>query len=83
MKITIKIRHASRKFAESVAKSVSPDNRKAPPNVIVKTRARENITTSIVKCERLETFIATVDDLLLCMDVAQKTLEEVKTDRRP
>ena len=83
MKITIKIRYASRKFAESVAKSVSPDNRKAPPNVIVKTRARENITTSIVKCERLETFIATVDDLLLCMDAAQKTLEEVKTDRRP
>ena len=83
MKITIKIRHASRKFAESVAKSVSPDNRKAPPNVIVKTRARENITTSLLKCERLETFIATVDDLLLCMDAAQKTLEEVKTDRRP
>jgi len=82
MRITIKIRHASRKFAESVAKSVSPDNLKAPPNVIVKTRARGNITTSIVKCERLETFIATIDDLLLCIDAAQKTLEEVKSDRR-
>jgi len=83
MKITIKIRHASHKFAESVAKSVSPDNLKAPPNVIVKTRASGNRTISVVKCERLETFITTVDDLLLCMDAAQKTLEEVKTDRRP
>ena len=77
MRITIKIRHASRKFAESVAKSVSPDNLKAP-----RTRAKGNITTSIVKCERLETFITTIDDLLLCMDAAQKTLEEVKSDRR-
>lgn len=83
MKITIKIRHTSRRFAESIAKSVSPDNLKAPPNVIVKTQARGNMTTSIIKCERLETFITTIDDLLLCMDAAQKTLEEVKNDRRP
>ena len=83
MKIMIKIRHASRKLAESIAKAVSPDNLKAPPNVIVKTQARGNVTTSIVKCERLETFITTIDDLLLCMDAAQKTLEEIKTDRRP
>lgn len=80
MRITIKIRHASRKFAESISKSVSPDNLKAPSNVIVETNARGNTTTSIVICERLETFITTIDDLLLCMDAAQKTLEEVKTD---
>ena len=80
MRITIKIRHASRKFAQSIAKSVSPDNLKAPLNVIVETNARGNTTTSIVECERLETFITTIDDLLLCMDAAQKTLEEVKTD---
>jgi hypothetical protein len=80
MRITIKTRHASRKFAQSMAKSVSPDNLKAPSNVIVETNARGNTTTSIVECERLETFITTIDDLLLCMDAAQKTLEEVKTD---
>ena len=80
MRITLKIRHASRKFAQSLAKSVSPDNLKAPSNVIVETNARGNTTTSIVECERLETFITTIDDLLLCMDAAQKTLEEVKTD---
>jgi hypothetical protein len=81
MKIMLKIRHGSRKFAESIAKSVNPDNLKAPPNVFVKTRARGKITISEVKCERLETFITTVDDLLLCMDAAQKTLEEVKIGR--
>ncbi|WP_455278004.1 KEOPS complex subunit Pcc1 [[Eubacterium] cellulosolvens] len=83
MRIIIKIQHESRKFAESIAKSVTPDNLEAPPNVFVKTQARGKITTSVVKCERLETFITTVDDLLLCIDAAQKTLEEVKTDRSP
>jgi len=64
------------KWAEAVAKAVSPDNFKVPPGLSVKTtREGKNIVTCI-KCNRkFQTFIATIDDLLFAISLAEKTLK--------
>jgi len=67
------------KSAEAVAKAVSPDNFKVPPGLSVKTtREDKNIVTRI-KCRRkFQTFIATIDDLLFAISLAEKTLKTAR-----
>jgi hypothetical protein len=65
--------------AESVVRAVSPDNVKAPSGVTVTTARDGSDLFGIVRCERsLQTFLATLDDLLACISVAERTFESVK-----
>ncbi len=81
MKMTINIRHQSAKISKSIAKSIEPDNLLAPSTVRIKTKRWRNVTATSITCSgSLETFIATIDDLLLCMDAARKTLEAIKDE---
>jgi len=65
--------------AEAVASAVSPDNIKAPPGLSVKTTRRKNKVFTRIKCEtRLQTFIATIDDLLACVSIAEKAFSALK-----
>jgi hypothetical protein len=83
LKATIKIRHREARMSDSVARSLKPDNILAPPGVRVETRARGEITITTITCAKsLETFIATIDDLLLCMDAAERVLGEIEAERR-
>ena len=65
--------------AEAVVKAVSPDNMKVPAGLRVET-VRNNCTLlASVQCEKsLETFIATLDDLLACISVAERAFRAVK-----
>lgn len=65
--------------AEAVVKAVSPDNVKVPSGLSVETRRSNSRLLASVSCEKtLETFIATLDDLLACISVAEKAFETVK-----
>jgi hypothetical protein len=65
--------------AEAVAKAVSPDNLKTPSGLSVKTARKSNKVLTQIKCPaKLPTFIATIDDLLFCISVAEKTLVSTK-----
>jgi hypothetical protein len=72
--------------AEAVAKAVSPDNIKVPLGLSVKTlRSGSKVFTTIECKTRLETFIATIDDLLSCVSIAEKAFsvaKEFKVHRR-
>jgi len=66
--------------AVAVVEAVSPDNVGAPPGLAVETIRKSCSLLAIVHCEKsLETFIATLDDLLACISVAEKTFAAVKT----
>jgi hypothetical protein len=68
--------------AEAVVKAVSPDNVEVPEGLNVTTVREGCSMLANVHCERsLETFIATLDDLLACISVAEKTFETVKTTK--
>ncbi len=66
--------------AEAIVKAVSPDNINVPSGLKVKTVRNDCNLLALVRCEKsLETFIATLDDLLSCISVAEKAFETVKT----
>jgi len=67
--------------AEAVAKAVSPDNIKVPQGLFIKTTRQENRVFTKIECEtKLQTFMATIDDLLSAVSVAERTLSAVKNN---
>ena len=68
--------------AEAVVKAVSPDNVEVPSGLRVKTVKSDCRLLALVDCEKsLETFLATLDDLLACISVAEKTFKTVKASK--
>jgi hypothetical protein len=67
------------KSAKAVAEAVSPDNFKAPSGLYIQTEKKSNSVRTHIKCERgLQTFIATIDDLLFSISTAEKTLKTAR-----
>ena len=79
MEAEIRLFYGSEREAEAVANAVSPDNVEVPPGLIVKTVRRGTEVLTRVECKtRLQTLIATLDDLLSCVSVAEKTFSIAK-----
>jgi len=75
----ISLSYKTAKEAEAVARAVSPDNVRVPPGLFIKTTRRGVKVLTKIECKtRLETFIATIDDLLSAVSVAEKTLSVIK-----
>lgn len=76
----IALTYKSTKEAEAVAQAVSPDNMKVPPGLSIRTTKQgKKVLTQIVCETKLETFIATIDDLLSAVSVAERAVSAVKT----
>ena len=79
MEAEIKLSYKNEREAEAVAKAVSPDNVEVPPGLFVKTVRRGSKVFTTVECQtKLQTFIATLDDLLSCVSVAEKAFSVAK-----
>ena len=79
MEAEITLSYKNEREAEAVAKAVSPDNVKVPAGLFVKTIRRGSKVFTTVECEtRLQTFIATIDDLLSCVSIAEKAFSVAK-----
>ena len=76
-KIVLKYRRI--REAEAVANAVSPDNLKTPQGLKVKTTRQGNRVLNQIQCEtKLQTFMATIDDLLSAVSVAERTISAAK-----
>jgi len=65
--------------AEAVARAVSPDNLKVPQDLFIKTIHEGAKVFTTVRCDlSLNTFVATIDDLLSCVAVAEEVFTAVK-----
>jgi hypothetical protein len=74
MEAKIALAYKNNRQAEAVAKAVSPDNFEVPSGLIVKTTYRGAKVFTHIKCETtLPTFVSTIDDLLSCVSIAEKT----------
>jgi tRNA threonylcarbamoyladenosine modification (KEOPS) complex Pcc1 subunit len=79
LEATITLEYDDEKTAEAVANAVSPDNYKTPADLTVTTKRKHNVVTTEIKAEgKIVTFIATIDDLLFSVSVAEKTLKAVQ-----
>jgi hypothetical protein len=76
----IALSYKSIKEAEAVAQAVSPDNVKVPPGLFIKTTKQGKKVLTQITCEtRLETFMATIDDLLSAVSVAERAVSAVRS----
>ena len=79
MEAKIRLSYKNEREAEAVAKAVSPDNVEVPPGLFVKTVSRGSKVFTTVECQtKLQTFIATIDDLLSCVSIAEKAFSVAK-----
>ena len=78
LQVTITLEYPDAKTAEAITKAVSPDNLKAPIGVNVNTiHDGCKVTTDIICEVKLDTFTATIDDLLFSVSTAEKTLQTI------
>ena len=82
MEVKIRLSYDNEREAETVSKAVSPDNVNIPLGLYVKTVRNGSEVNTKIECQtRLATLIATIDDLLACVSVAEKTLNIAKNGR--
>jgi tRNA threonylcarbamoyladenosine modification (KEOPS) complex Pcc1 subunit len=66
-------------IAQAIAKAISPDNTKTPKGLSVKTVSNGGkVVTTIDARRKFATFIATIDDLLFCVSIAEKTIQAAR-----
>ena len=79
MEAEIRLAYKNEREAEAVAKAVSPDNVEVPQGLFIETVRNGFEVITKVECQtRLQTLIATLDDLLACVSVAEKTFKVAK-----
>jgi hypothetical protein len=76
----IRLSYKDSKEASAVAKAVTPDNLKVPATLKIETARKGNTVLTHMTCEtRLQTFMATIDDLLESVSVAENALKAAKS----
>jgi tRNA threonylcarbamoyladenosine modification (KEOPS) complex Pcc1 subunit len=75
----IRLSYRNEREAETVTKAISPDNMDVPKGLQIDTLQHDSEVNTKIKCQaRLATLIATIDDLLACVSVAEKTFKIAK-----
>jgi hypothetical protein len=73
------IRFKNSKIAKAVAKAVSPDNATAPKDLTVETISKgKKVYCKVVCFKSAETFLATLDDLLSSISMAERMIKEAE-----
>ena len=71
----LELKFRNEKTARSILEAVSPDNIQAPEGIMVKTLLNDNILKIEITCSRgIGSLILTLDDLLSCIQAAEKTI---------
>ena len=79
MEAEIRLCYGNEREAEAVAKAVSPDNVEVPSGLYIETVRNGSEVHTTIECKtRLQTLIATIDDLLACVSVAEKSFKVAK-----
>lgn len=80
MEAEVEISYESKRGAKAVAQAVSPDNVKVPNGLFIETKQMGSKVITQIRCElKLQTFVATIDDLLCCISTAEKAFRAAKT----
>ena len=75
---TISILYEDADAARSIMEAISPDNLQAPPGVTVEARTADSRLQISVSCAGgVRSLIATVDDLLSCVQAAERAIHKI------
>lgn len=76
---TFKIRYGDERTAHAVQAAVSPDNFQAPRGIVVEAEAAgPELRLSVASSSGMGSLIATVDDLLSCVQAAERALRGIR-----
>lgn len=65
--------------AKTILKAIEPDNVKAPPGISIDTEIEGSTLLVKISCARgIGSLIATIDDLLSCIQAAEKAIGELR-----
>ena len=65
--------------AQSIMDAVSPDNVQVPEGININMELQENVLSIKISCSKgIGSMIATLDDLLSCIQAAEKTLMQLE-----
>jgi hypothetical protein len=79
LKTEICLTYKNKRESEAIAKAVSPDNIEVPLGLYIETVQNGSEVKTKIDCQKnLATLIATIDDLLACVSVAEKTFKIAK-----
>ena len=79
MEAEIRLSYQDKRQVEAVAKAVSPDNAKAPHGLSIETKEEGFDVLTKLKCDaKLQTLMATIDDFLCCVSIAEKAFSAAK-----
>ena len=75
---TIDIRYNDSKTALSIMEAITPDNLHAPQGIELDANVEGNTLQISISCSRdIGSLLSTVDDLLSCIQAAEKAIDEV------
>jgi len=81
-RVTLTIDYKGERIASAIAEAVSPDNLDAPRDIQIESLARGNQVLAAIKGETsLERVISTVEDLLSCVQAAERAIGAVKGEK--
>ena len=73
----IEIAYADEMMARAIQKAISPDNVGAPEGMHIMVYVKNNKLMIEIMCDRnIGSLVSTLDDLLSCVQAAEKTLEK-------
>jgi hypothetical protein len=77
-KTKIQLEYKNNLTATAIQKAITPDNIKAPKEINIKSYVKKNILLIDVSSNRnIGSLILTLDDLLGCIQAAEKSLENI------
>ncbi len=76
----IRLRYDDEATAKAVHEAISPDNYQAPEGIDIEA-VREGATLQIwVRTQRMRSLLPTLDDLLACIQAAERALEALSNE---
>jgi hypothetical protein len=79
LKAQILLDYSDETVARAVARAISPDNPRTLKGLLVNSMCKDGVVTTTIEVEsKIPTLIATVDDLLFCVSVAEKTVDMMR-----
>ncbi|MBS3815192.1 MAG: KEOPS complex subunit [Hadesarchaea archaeon] len=76
LKAEVSCSYENESSAKAISSSLEPDNLQAPENVEISThRDGKDVVTKVTVEGRIETLLATLEDLLSCASTAEKVID--------
>jgi len=81
MEARISLAYRKERWAKAILKAISPDNLNAPKSLLIKTFTENNEVITVIKYDgdNFLTLQSTIDDLLSCVSVAEKSILALKS----